>query len=97
MDKMFYDKIDFIFESCSPVHRVEVAQHLEQENIFKLINLKTKKHWIYKFSCFKNDEEGECYEINIKHNRNKNGDTPKTKRIKNNVKRKENENYLQIF
>ena len=39
---MFYDKIDFIFESCSPVHRVEVAQHLEQENIFKLINLKTK-------------------------------------------------------
>ena len=31
-----------IFESCSPVHRVEVAQHLEQENIFELINLKTK-------------------------------------------------------
>ena len=32
-----------IFESCSPVHRVEVAQHLEQETIFKLKfeNLKT--------------------------------------------------------
>ena len=71
MDKMFHDKIDYIFESCSPVHRVEVAQHLEQENIFKLINLKTKKHWIYKFSCFKNDEEGECYEIIFKHNQNK--------------------------
>ena len=35
-------RLIFIFESCSPVHRVEVAQHLEQENIFKLINLKTK-------------------------------------------------------
>ena len=61
---MFYDKIDLIFESCSPVHRVEVAQHLEQETIFKLINLKTKKHWIYKFSCFKNDEKKcECEQM----------------------------------
>ena len=70
---MFYDKIDYIFESCSPVHRVEVAQHLEQEIIFKLINLKTRKHWIYKFSGFKNDEKNvnvnKCYEINFKQNK----------------------------
>ena len=34
-----------------------------QENIFKLINLKTKKHWIYKFSGLECWEQGECYEI----------------------------------
>ena len=76
---MFYDKIDLIFESCSPVHRVEVAQHLEQETIFKLINLKTKKHWIYKFSGLECWEQGECCEIIFKHNKNKNGDTRKQK------------------